>query len=353
YEMATGKQAFGGKTGGAIIEAILTRTPVAVRTVNPQLPAQLEQIINKCMEKDREKRHQSAAEVRADLQQLKRVSETGQVTITKTVIVAANPHIDWKHIVAGGAVLLALLGVGGWLYSRKAHALGQSDTIVLADFVNKTGDPIFDDTLRQGLAAQLQQSPFLSIVSEQRIQQTLRLMGQSPQSKLSVALAADICQRTGSKAYLSGSISSLGSQYVINVSAVNCRTGDTLAQEQVTANGKENVLKALGESSTKIREKLGESLKTVQNLDTPIEQATTPSLEALQAFTLGRKTLQNNADFTAAVPLFERSIQLDPNFAMAYATLGTTYHNLGEKILAAEDTRKAYERRTRVSEWER
>ena len=147
YEMATGTQAFGGKTGGAIIEAILTRTPPAVQTVNPQLPAQLEEIINKCMEKDREKRYQSAAEVRADLQQLKRVSETGPVTITKTVIVAGNPHIDWRHIVAGGAVLLALLGVGGWLYSRKAHALGQSDTIVLADFVNKTGDPIFDDTL--------------------------------------------------------------------------------------------------------------------------------------------------------------------------------------------------------------
>src|SRR5271165_1139648 len=377
YEMATGRQAFNGRTGGAIIEAILTRTPVTVRTVNPQIPHELEEIINKCLEKDRNQRYPTAGAVRADLQQLKRDSESGQITATITampakataatvtpavttppavsVVTVGEGRFGWKAFAGGAALTVALMAaVGGWFYNtRRAHALTQMDTIVLADFVNKTGDPIFDDTLRQGLAAQLQQSPFLSIVSEQRIQQTLRLMGQSPQSKLSVALAADICQRTGSKAYLSGSISSLGSQYVINVSAVNCRTGDTLAQEQVTANGKENVLKALGESSTKIREKLGESLKTVQNLDTPIEQATTPSLEALQAFTLGRKTLQNNADFTAAVPLFERSIQLDPNFAMAYATLGTTYHNLGEKILAAEDTRKAYERRTRVSEWER
>ncbi len=227
------------------------------------------------------------------------------------------------------------------------------DTIVLADFINKTGDPIFDDTLRQGLAAQLQQSPFLSLVSEQRIQQTLRLMGQPPDSKLSPAIAGDLCQRAGSKAYLSGSISTMGSQYVIGVNAVNCQTGDSLAQEQVTANGKENVLKALGEASTKLRERLGESLKTVQKLDTPIEQATTPSLEALQAYSLGRKTMLGKADYTAAVPLFKRSIQLDPNFAMAYATLGTDYHNMGEKILSAEVTRKAYELRSRVSEWER
>ena len=156
-----------------------------------------------------------------------------------------------------------------------------------------------------------------------------------------------------SKAYLSGSISNIGDQYVIGVSALNCQTGDYLAQEQFTANGKENVLKTLGEASTKLREKLGESLKTVQKLDTPIEQATTPSLEALQAYSLGRKTMTAKADYTAAVPLLERSIQLDPNFAMAYAILGTTYHNQGEKILAAEKTQRAYELRGHVSEWEK
>jgi len=353
YEMATGKQAFGGKTGGAIIEAILTRSPVAVQTVNPQIPAQLAEIINKCMEKDREKRYQSAAEVRADLQQLKRGSETGQVTVTSTVLVTGSPHIEWKHMVAGGAVLLAVLGAGGWLYSLRAHALGQSDTIVLADFVNKTGDPIFDDTLRQGLAAQLQQSPFLSLVSDQKIQQTLKQMGKPADTKLSPAIAADLCMRVGSKAYLSGTISSIGSEYVIGVSAVNCQTGDSLAQEQVTASGKENVLKALGATSTTLREKLGESLKTVRKLDTPIEQVTTPSLEALQSFSLGRKMMQGKGDYPAAVPLLQHAIQLDPNFAMAHAMLGTTYHNLGEKTLAAESTRKAYELRGRVGEWEK
>ncbi len=352
YEMATGKQAFGGRTGGAIIEAILTRKPAAVQTVNPALPAQLEEIINKCMEKDREKRYQTAAEVRADLLQLKRVSESGQV-ITQTVSVAGSPHIGWKPIVAGGAVLVTLLGVGGWLYSRRAHALGQSDTIVVADFVNKTGDPIFDDTLRQGLAAQLQQSPFLSLVPDQKIQQTLKQMGKPADTKLSPAIAADLCTRAGSTAYLSGTISNIGSEYVIGVSAVNCQTGDSLAQEQVTASGKENVLKALGTASTALRAKLGESLKTVRKLDTPIEQATTPSLEALQAFSLGRKMMQGKGDYAGAMPQFQHAIQLDPNFAMAHAMLGTSYHNIGEKMLAAQNTRKAYELRGRVSGWEK
>jgi serine/threonine protein kinase/tetratricopeptide (TPR) repeat protein len=360
YEMATGRQAFSGRTGGAIIESILTRTPTSVRTVNPQIPLQLEAIINKCLDKERNLRYPTAAAVRSDLQELKRVSESGQIPSSLASAPAAIPasppsvrRFDWK-IATAAALLVALLASAGWIYNtRRAQALTKMDTIVLADFTNKTGDPIFEDTLRQGLAAQLQQSPFLSLLSEQRIQQTLRLMGLPPDGKLSPTIAGDLCQRTGSKAYLSGTITTIGSQYVIGVSALNCRTGDYLAQEQVTANGKENVLKALGEASTKLREKLGESLKTVQKLDTPIEQATTPSLEALQAYSLGRKTMQGKADYTAAVPLFERSIQLDPNFAMAYATLGTTYHNLGEKTLAAANTQKAYELRTRVSEWEK
>jgi eukaryotic-like serine/threonine-protein kinase len=360
YEMATGRQAFGGRTGGAIIEAILTRAPAPVHTVNPLIPSQLEEIINKCLDKDRNLRYSTAAAVRSDLQQLKRVSESGSVTVfapvtAAPVVTTVHGRLSYEKFVAPGvAAAVALLAVAGWLYnSRRASALSQTDTVVLADFTNKTGDPIFDDTLRQGLAAQLQQSPFLSLLSEQRIQQTLRLMGLPADRKLSPAIAGDLCQRAGSKAYLSGTISSLGSQYVIGVSAVNCQTGDYLAQEQFTADGKENVLKALGEASTKLREKLGESLKTVHKLDTPIEQATTPSLEALQAYSLGRKTMQGQADFTAAVPLFERAIQLDPNFAMAYAMLGTSYHNLGEKIRAAKNTQKAYELRPRVSEWEK
>jgi len=354
YEMATGKQAFGGRTGGAIIEAILTRKPVAAQSVNPELPPQLEEIINKCLEKDREKRYQRAAEVRADLEQLKRATETGQqVTVTQQVVVVKEAAIPWKRIAAGGAALVVLLGVGVWIYSRRAHALSKSDTVVLADFVNRTGDPIFDDTLRQGLAAQLQQSPFLSLVPDQRIQQTLKMMGKSPEAKLGPAVAQEVCVRAGSKAYLSGSIANIGDQYVIAVSAVNCATGESLAQEQVTATGKANVLAALGNVSTTLRERLGEELKSVRKLDTPIDQATTPSLEALQSFSMGRNMMQVKGDYTRAVVLFQRAIDADANFAMAYAMLGTAYHNLGEKALAAKNTEKAYELRAKVSEWEK
>ena len=229
----------------------------------------------------------------------------------------------------------------------------EKDTIVLADFTNTTGDAVFDGTLRQGLAIQLEQSPFLSLVSEQRIQQTLRLMGQPSDARLTPEIARDLCQRTESAAVLDGSIANLGSQYVLGLEAVNCLTGDSLAQEQVTADGKERVLKALGEAATKLREKLGESLSTVQKLDTPLEQATTPSLEALQAYSLGWKTVVGKGDNAAAVPLFQRAIRLDPNFAMAYASLGVSYSNLGENSLAAENTRKAYDLRERVSEQEK
>ncbi|HSY32089.1 MAG TPA: protein kinase [Verrucomicrobiae bacterium] len=360
YEMATGQQAFGGRTGGVIIESILTRAPAPIRVANPQIPLRLEEIITKCLEKDRAQRYSSAAEVRSDLQQLKREVESG--TVSRLSIPPQSATLDrrqpsrlrWKELAAGTALLLIPLTIAAWYYTaRPAHALSRMDTIVLADFNNKTGDPIFDDTLRQGLAAQLQQSPFLSLVSDQRIQQTLRLMGKPPDTKLSPAIIGDLCQRAGSKAYLSGSISNLGNQYVIGVSAVNCQTGDYLAQEQVAANGKENVLKALGEASTKLREKLGESLKTVQKLDTPIEQATTPSLEALQAYSMGRQTMQGKGDPAAAIPLLKHSIELDSKFAMAYAMLGTSYYNIGEKKLSAENTYKAYGLRARVSEWEK
>ncbi|MGB6599184.1 MAG: protein kinase [Candidatus Acidiferrum sp.] len=363
YEMATGRQAFSGKTGGALIEAILTLTPASARALNPEIPLQLEEIINKCLEKDRDMRCSDAGAVRADLLQLKRVSESGQaIPSARAIVPAANAlpagasrrEFRWKPAAGGVVFFAAVVVLVAWFYSvRQARALTRKDTIVLLGFTNKTGDPIFDDTLRQGLTVQLEQSPFLSLVSDQRIHQTLQLMGRPADSKLSAAIAGDLCQRTGSKAYLSGLISKLGGQYVIGVSAVNCQTGDNLAEEQVTANGKENVLKALGVASTQLRKKLGESLQSVQELDTPIEQATTPSLEALQAYSLGRKTMLGMGDYTAAVPLFERSVQLDPNFAMAYATLGTAYHNLGEKVLSAQNTKKAYELRSRVSEWER
>jgi Flp pilus assembly protein TadD len=247
------------------------------------------------------------------------------------------------------------VAVGGfwWQHGRKPHALSATDTIVLGDFTNTTGDPVFEGTLRQGLAVQLEQSPFLGLVSEQRIQQTLRLMRQPADAKLMPEIARDLCQRTGSKAYITGSISSLGDQFVLGLNAVDCQTGDPLAEEQERATGKEQVLAAMDRASAKLRAKLGESLSTVQQLDTPVEQATTPSLEALQAYSLGRRTAVGKGDDAAAVPLFQRAIGLDPNFAMAYASLGLSYWNLGETSLGAENTRKAYELRERVSEREK
>jgi eukaryotic-like serine/threonine-protein kinase len=353
YEMATGRQAFSGNTGGAIIEAILSRAPAPARSVNPEIPPELEEIINRSLEKDPNKRWQSAAEIRGALRQLKRDSETGHTVAVRAPAMAQLWRYRWMAM-AGGAVAVIGLAAGAWLYNtRRAHALNETDTVVLADFGNKTGDAVFEDALRQGLAVQLEQSPFLSLISEQRIQQTLRLMGRPADTKLTPEIARDLCQRAGSKAYLSGTISSLGSQYVIGIKAVHCQTGDTLVEEQTTANSKEQVLGALSEAATELRGKLGESLKTVKNLDTPIEQATTPSLEALQAYSLGRKTFLGQGDYNAAVPFFLRAISLDPRFAMAYALLGTSYNNLGEKNLSAENTKKSYDLRGRVSERER
>ncbi len=359
YEMATGQKAFPGNTGGLIIEAILSKPPMAAKTLNPEISPELEAIINKAIEKDKDKRYQNAAELRSDLVLLKRGFESGH-TVTAALLASSGirrqPWIVRKKWTALGVTLgvVVVMALGGWLNEiRRAHALNESDTVVLADFTNKTGDAVFDDTLRQGLVVQLEQSPFLSLVSERQAQQTLQLMGKPAGEKLTPELARELCQRVGSKAYLSGTISNIGSQYVLGISAVNCQTGDPLAQEQVLANSKEQVLPKLGEAAIKLRERLGESLKSVQKLATPIEQATTPSLEALQAYSMGRTTMFTQGDYHAAVPLLRRAIQLDPNLAIAYATLGTTYYNMGEKELAAENTRKAYELRTKVSDLER
>ncbi len=358
YEMATGVMPFRGDSWGVIAEAILNRAPVAPVRLNPDVPRKLEEIVTKALEKDRNLRYQNAVDIRTDLQRLKRDSDLGRTAAASGVVEPRGAPRAFTFArgaaMTGAAVVIIALAFGGWLYyGRKAQALTEKDTIVLADFTNTTGDSVFDGTLRQGLAVQLEQSPFLTFVSEQRIQQTLRLMDQPPDARLTPEIARDLCQRTQSAAFLDGSIASLGSQYVLGLKAVNCRTGDSLAQEQATADGKERVLKALGEAAAKLREKLGESLVTVQKLDTPIEQASTPSLEALQAYSLGRKTLVGKGDWAAAVPLFQRAIRLDPNFAMAYASLGVDYSNLGETSLASENTKKAYELRERVSEREK
>ena len=250
-------------------------------------------------------------------------------------------------------VLLSGLAAIFYLYLHGTPALTGKDTILLADFANTTGEKVFDGTLRQGLAVQLEQSPFLGLVSEAQIQQTLRMMSRPAGTRLTSEVARELCQRTGSVAVLDGSITKLGSQYVLGVKAVNCRTGDTLAEEQTTADAKEQVLKVLGEAATRLRFKLGESLATVRRFDTPIEQATTPSLEALQAYSLGMKALKGKSDFGPAVAFFQRAIGLDPNFAAAHGWLALSYLNLGETDLTAESARRAYELRDRVGDREK
>src|ERR1700730_3151093 len=356
YEMASVRMAYSANTSAVIHDAILNRAPAPLTQANSSLPPGLELIVNKALEKDRRLSYQHAADIRTDLQRLKRDSDSGRAS---TVALQAGSKLakqsTWSRwVIATGAIVIVGVAVGLWsFFSRNRHALTEKDTIVLADFTNTTGDSVFDGTLRQALAVQLEQSPFLSLISEQSIQQTLHLMGQPTEARLTPEIARDLCQRAGAKAYLSGSIASLGSQFVLGLNAVSCQTGDTLAAEQARATGKEQVLPAMDKVAAKLRQKLGESLSTVQKFDTPIVQATTPSLEALQAYSLGWKTQTGKGDDAAAAPLYQRAIRLDQNFAMAYASLGTSYNNLGEMSAAAENIRKAYELRDRVSEREK
>jgi len=354
YEMATGRIPFDGSSSGEISGAILHQEPSS--QVSQQISPALHSVIRKALEKDRSLRYQSAADMRADLQRQKRDTETGRLATSsdhagKGALARSGPAKIGYLAVA--AIAIALIAGALYYRSHRPKPLTDKDTVVLADFANATGDAVFDGTLRQGLAAQLEQSPFLSLVSDERIAQTLTLMNQPKQGRLTPELARDVCQRTASAATIEGSISNLGSQYVLGLKAVNCRTGDLLSEEQVTANGKEQVLGALGAASTKLRARLGESLASVQKYDAPPDSVTTPSLEALQAYTLGNRTTDVANDYAAAIPLFERAISLDPNFAMAYLRLGQAYQPLSELARCAENTRKAYELRGRTSESER
>jgi eukaryotic-like serine/threonine-protein kinase len=352
YETCTGKLPFRGDTSGAIFDSILNRAPVPPVRINPDTPAKLEEIITKCLEKDRNLRYQHASDVRTDLQRLKRDTESRKSTALETGMAAPKAGRGTKIIVA--AALLGVLAASSYYFwHRSASKLTDKDTIVLADFTNTTGDPVFDGTLRQGMAVQLEQSPFLSLVSEERIQQALRLMGQPADTGLTPQVAREICERTASAAVLDGSIAQIGTQYNLILKAVACSSGDSLASTDAQASDKNHVLDALGKAATEMRGKLGESLGTLQKFDAPLEQATTPSLEALQAYSLGMKALKGKTDFAAAVLLFQRAISLDVNFAGAYAFLGLSYSNLGETSLAAENGRKAYELRERVSEREK
>jgi serine/threonine protein kinase/tetratricopeptide (TPR) repeat protein len=392
YEMATGKQAFSGNTSAEIFDAILNRTPVAPVRLNPEIPAELERIINKTLEKSPDLRYQHAADLRSDLQRLKRDTDRGRVSAASSGTVAVAQDVGsqvtpqqspassstpvlglprssdtvtvadvpvarrkfWKVLVPAAVTVVAIgLAVGAWLYfARRAQALTEKDTIVLGDFTNTTGDAIFDDTLKTALNVSLRQSPFLNVLSDSEVAKTLQQMTRPASTKLTPEVARELCQRAGSKAYLAGSIGSLGSEYVLGLKAVNCQSGDTLAQEQVTAASKEKVLARLGEAATKLRGELGESLSTVQKFDVPLMQATTSSLEALKAYSVGVKAA-NEKGPTAALPYHQRAIELDPNFAQGFDTLGLDYASLAELERASEYYTKAFELRERASEREK
>jgi eukaryotic-like serine/threonine-protein kinase len=349
YEMATGVHPFRGDTSGVIVDGILNRTPSSVVRLNPSVSADLERIITKALEKDRDLRYQHASDMRADLKRLKRETTASISVPTMPGTPAVQPKAGRRWLMPVAAATAIVASVGAWLFwANRAQALGEKDTIVLADFVNRTGDAAFDDTLKQALDLSLRQSPFLSVLSDDNVGDTLRRMERPIGTPLTPEIVREVCLRAASAAWVGGSIASLGSQYVVALKAVNCQSGEPLAQTQETAASKEKVLTALGVATAALRKDLGESLASVQKFDVPLEQATTPSLDALKAFSLGRKAVREHGN-EAALPFLNRAGELDPNFAIAFDSLGTIYNNLRQRPRAVEMLTRAYELREHAS----
>ena len=322
-----------------------TRPPQAVR-LRVEASPELERIVSKCLESERELRYQHAADLRTDLERLRR----GQGATVAAQAALGRRRAQWLSI--GAAAVVVTAAVTGVIYSRRPAPLTDKDTIVLGEFANRTGDPVFDGTLRQGLAAQLQQSPFLSLVSDDRIGKTLATMRQSPETRLTPEIAQAVCVRTASAAVLDGSIASLGSQYILALRAKNCATGDIVADEQAQVARKEDVLGSLSQMATQVRQKLGESVATIEKYSRPLQEATTASLDAWKAFTAAWQVYFSSGR-ARAKPLFERAIAIDPDFAIAHAWLGSYYSIEGESALSRQSTVKAYQLRHRATDAER
>jgi len=390
YEMATGEVPFRGETSAVIFEGILSRSPASPVRLNPELPVEFERMLNRALEKDRNLRYQSASDMRAELQRLKRDTESGRsvampaasepaatmpspspgriasvpsgvapsepvsapIAAPSSASGAAQPAKSRRWLLGSAAAVILALVAAGFFYNRRASALTEKDFILLTDFTNTTGDTVFDGTLKQALAVQLEQSPFLNVYPQERVREALKFAGHSPDDRVTVPVARDLCQREAIKAVLSGSIGSMGSDYVVTLEALNCRTGDTIARQQSEAASKEKVLQALGTAAKQIRGPLGETVASIERFSAPIDQATTSSLEALKAFSLGDEKRSREGDL-AALPFYKRAVELDPNFAVAYARMGAVYGNEGDLRQSAENSQKAFDLRDRTSELEK